>query len=136
MSASHSRIIYPQISQIGKKEMHLNLRNLRNLRIDSSYINPMRVNQVLTGDCVKLLAKMPAASVDLAFADPPFNIGYEYDQYDDRRQRDDYLAWADTWLQAVARVLKPAGAFFLAIGDEYVAEHKIRLDALGLTMRN
>ncbi len=96
----------------------------------------MRVNQVLTGDCVNLLAKMPAASVDLAFADPPFNIGYEYDQYDDRRQRDDYLAWADTWLQAVARVLKPTGAFFLAIGDEFVAEHKIRLDALGLTMRN
>src|SRR5260221_1200005 len=46
------------------------------------------------------------------------------------------LAWADTWLQAVARVLKPTGAFFLAIGDEFVAEHKIRLDALGLTLRN
>jgi site-specific DNA-methyltransferase (adenine-specific) len=96
----------------------------------------MRWNRVLTGDCVEWLTTVPAASVDLAFADPPFNIGYAYDQYNDRRRRDDYLAWADTWLAAVARVLKPTGAFFLAIGDEYVAEHKVRLDALGLTMRN
>ena len=96
----------------------------------------MRVNQVLTGDCVQLLAKMPPGSVDLAFADPPFNIGYEYDQYNDDRHHDDYLAWAESWLKAVARVLKPTGAFFLAIGDEFVAEHKVRLDKLGLTMRN
>ncbi len=96
----------------------------------------MQPNQVLTGDCVEWLSKLQPGSVDLAFADPPFNIGYEYDQYNDKRHRDDYLAWAGTWLAAVARVLKPTGAFFLAIGDEFVAEHKVRLDALGLTMRN
>ena len=38
--------------------------------------------------------------------------------------------------RAATRVLKPTGSFFLAIGDEYAAEHKVRLDALGLTMRN
>jgi DNA modification methylase len=93
-------------------------------------------NTVLTGDCLKWMAKMPEASIDLAFADPPFNIGYEYDQYNDRRGRGDYLAWAEEWLTAVKRVLKPNGSFFLAIGDEYVAEHKVRLDQLGFTMRN
>jgi site-specific DNA-methyltransferase (adenine-specific) len=96
----------------------------------------MRKNLVLTGDCIEHLAKLPAASVDLAFADPPFNIGYEYDRYDDKRASEDYLSWAERWLAAVRRVLKPNGSFFLAIGDEYVAEHKVRLDALGLTMRN
>ncbi|MFL5338826.1 MAG: DNA-methyltransferase [Gemmataceae bacterium] len=96
----------------------------------------MQANQVLTGDCVEWLGKLQPGSVDLAFADPPFNIGYEYDQYNDKRHRDDYLAWADTWLAAVTRVLSSTGAFFLAIGDEFVAEHKVRLDALGLTMRN
>jgi site-specific DNA-methyltransferase (adenine-specific) len=96
----------------------------------------MRWNQILTGDCLEWLAKVPAESVDLAFADPPFNIGYEYDRYDDRRHGTEYLAWADKWLAAVRCVLKPTGSFFLAIGDEYVAEHKVRLDALGLTMRN
>ena len=96
----------------------------------------MRTDQVLTGDCVRLLDGLPEACVDLAFADPPFNIGYEYDAYDDRRAKDDYLAWTETWLRAVRRVLKPAGSFYVAIGDEYAAEIKVRLDALGLTLRN
>ncbi|MCU0705783.1 MAG: site-specific DNA-methyltransferase [Fimbriiglobus sp.] len=93
-------------------------------------------NEVWTGDCLQLLEQVPTGSVDLAFADPPFNIGYEYDQYQDRRTKDDYLAWAEKWLAAVKRTLKPTGAIFVAIGDEYVAEHKVRMDALGLTLRN
>ena len=96
----------------------------------------MQLNDVIEGDCVKVLAGMPAGSVDLVFADPPFNIGYEYDVYDDRRAKADYLAWTEKWLAAAVRVLKPDGSFFLAIGDEFVAEHKVLLDALGLTMRN
>jgi site-specific DNA-methyltransferase (adenine-specific) len=66
------------------------------------------MNQILTGDCLRLLAEWPAASVDLAFADPPFNIGYEYDVYRDQKSRADYLAWTDQWLAAVRRVLKPS----------------------------
>jgi site-specific DNA-methyltransferase (adenine-specific) len=96
----------------------------------------MTRNEVLTGDCLTRLAELPAGCVDLAFADPPFNIGYEYDRYDDRRAREDYLAWSDRWLAAVRRALKPTGSFYVAIGDEYAAELKVRLDGLGLTLRN
>jgi site-specific DNA-methyltransferase (adenine-specific) len=94
------------------------------------------MDQILTGDCLRHLAALPEAAVDLAFADPPFNIGYEYDVYDDVQSRQDYLAWTERWLAAVKRVLKPTGSFYVAIGDEYVAELKVRLDALGLTLRN
>ena len=93
-------------------------------------------NDVRVGDCVAEMEKMPAGCVDLAFADPPFNIGYEYDVYQDRRAKAEYLDWTEVWMKGVARVLKPTGSFFLAIGDEYAAEMKIRLDALGFTMRN
>src|SRR5262245_47020406 len=96
----------------------------------------MTRNEVLSGDCVARLAELPPACVDLAFADPPFNIGYEYDHYHDRRHKADYLAWSESWLAAVRRVLKPRGSFYVAIGDEYVAELKVRLDALGLSLRN
>jgi site-specific DNA-methyltransferase (adenine-specific) len=96
----------------------------------------MLENQILQGDCLRHLAALPEGCVDLAFADPPFNIGYEYDVYDDRQSKDEYLRWTEQWLTAVQRVLKPGGSFFVAIGDEYVAEIKVRLDALGLTMRN
>lgn len=93
-------------------------------------------DDVWTGDSLELLAKVPAGSVDLAFADPPFNIGYQYDKYHDSRTAADYLAWTEKWLAAVKRTLKPTGSMFVAIGDEYAAEHKVRLDALGLTLRN
>jgi DNA modification methylase len=93
-------------------------------------------DEVWTGDCLELLGRLPKGSVDLAFADPPFNIGYEYDVYQDRRKKDDYLAWTERWLEAVNRVLKPTGSLWVAIGDEYAAEMKLALDRLGLTMRN
>lgn len=96
----------------------------------------MRLNDVIEGDCIDVLARVPAESVDLVFADPPFNIGYQYDVYDDRRAKADYLDWTTKWIAAATRVLKPSGAFFLAIGDEFVAEHKVRLDEQNLTMRN
>jgi DNA modification methylase len=96
----------------------------------------MLENQILQGDCLRHLAALPEGCVDLAFADPPFNIGYEYDVYDDRQSKDEYLLWTEQWLSAVQRVLKPGGSFFVAIGDEYAAEIKVRLDALGMTMRN
>jgi DNA modification methylase len=96
----------------------------------------MLYNDVLTGDCLRILPSLPAGCVDLAFADPPFNIGYEYDQYDDARSKAEYLAWTEKWLAEVRRLLKPDGSLFVAIGDEFAAEVKVRLDALGLTMRN
>lgn len=76
-------------------------------------------------DCVQGLSKLDEGSVDLAFADPPFNIGYDYDIYEDRRAADDYLDWSKQWIQGVIRALKPSGAFWLAIGDEYAAELKV-----------
>ncbi len=97
----------------------------------------LKLNRIIRGDCIAELAKIPEGFVDLAFADPPFNIGYDYDEYDDRRTCDDYLAWSKQWMQAVHRVLKPDGTFWLAIGDEYAAELKvIATREIGFTCRN
>src|SRR6476469_7880585 len=94
------------------------------------------LNALHNMDCIKGMGELPEGSVDLAFADPPFNIGYEYDVYNDHRSRADYLVWTEKWLQAVRRVLKPTGSRDVAIGDEYAAEMKVRLDQTGLVMRN
>lgn len=93
-------------------------------------------NQLLIGDCLNYLPSVPTGSVDLVFADPPFNVGYEYDVYNDRRSAAEYVAWARQWLQECRRALTPTGSLFVAIGDEFAAEYKIALDELGLTMRN
>jgi site-specific DNA-methyltransferase (adenine-specific) len=73
----------------------------------------------------------------LAFADPPFNIGYDYDVYDDRTEAEHYLNWTRVWGRAVQRVLKPTGTLWLAIGDEYAAELKLIFQKeLGFTCRS
>lgn len=96
----------------------------------------LKKNQIHQGDCVKLLSKVDAGSVDLVFADPPFNIGYDYDVYDDAQTADDYLAWCRQWIQGVHRALKPDGTFWLAIGDEYAAELKIESQKAGFHCRS
>ena len=84
-----------------------------------------KYNRIIQGDCIAELKKLSPGSVDLAFADPPFNIGYDYDEYDDKRSCKDYLDWSGEWISEVVRVLKPNGTFWLAIGDEYAAELKV-----------
>ena len=78
-------------------------------------------------DCLDGLSRVGDGAVALAFADPPFNIGYQYDVYDDRKRvPSDYLDWCRrVGPREVVRLLKPDGTFWLAIGDEYAAELKV-----------
>jgi site-specific DNA-methyltransferase (adenine-specific) len=94
------------------------------------------VNTIVNADCIAAMQDLPDGYVDLAFADPPFNIGYDYDVYDDRKERDEYLAWSKRWIAQVFRVLKPRGTFWLAIGDEYAAELKIAAQDAGFHCRS
>jgi DNA modification methylase len=57
-----------------------------------------KINRIHRGDCIAGMNKLLAGCVDLAFADPPFNIGYEYDVYNDRKDRNHYLKWSKDWI--------------------------------------
>ncbi len=93
-------------------------------------------NSIQLGDCIEGMNSLPEGSVDLAFADPPFNIGYDYDVYQDSLESDRYVAWSRDWIGAVHRVLKPNGTFWLAIGDEFAAELKIASQQAGFHCRS
>ncbi len=96
-----------------------------------------KFNRIDQQDCITGMRQLPDGSINLAFADPPFNIGYEYDRYDDRREADEYIEWSRRWMAEVVRVLKPDGSFWLAIGDEYAAELKLTMQReLGLVCRS
>jgi site-specific DNA-methyltransferase (adenine-specific) len=97
----------------------------------------LEIDRVHTGDCLEHLPRLASGSIDLAFADPPFNIGYDYDVYEDRHDAEAYLDWSRRWGAEVVRALKPDGTFWLAIGDEYAAELKVLFQKeFGLTCRN
>ena len=93
-------------------------------------------NKIICGDCIDLLSKVKEPFVDLVFADPPFNIGYQYDHYHDKQKKDKYLHWTRDWMAACVNVLKPTGSFYIAIGDEYAAHVRIIGEELGLHVRN
>src|SRR5580698_490416 len=97
----------------------------------------LELNKIHRGDCIKLLNKGPESWIDLVFADPPFNIGYLYHGYDDKLKTEDYLKFSEDWMRAVWRALKPAGSFYLAIGDEYAADLcVIARRTIGFHLRN
>jgi len=85
----------------------------------------LTLNNIYEGSCTEGLQQVAPGSVDLVFADPPFNIGYEYDVYQDARAANEYLDWSRKWISGVTRALKSNGTFWLAIGDEYAAELKL-----------
>ena len=93
-------------------------------------------NKIICGDCIEVLAKVRQPFADLIFADPPFNIGYNYDNYNDRQKADRYITWTRRWMTACKNVLQPHGSFYIAIGDEHAADVKKIADDLGLVMRN
>jgi DNA modification methylase len=94
------------------------------------------LNKIHQTDCVKGMNSLQAGSIDLVFADPPFNIGYDYDVYKDKKEYQHYLDWSKDWISAAHRVLKDDGTFWLAIGDEYAAELKILSQQIGFSMRS
>jgi len=56
-----------------------------------------RLDRIHNQDCIAGMKKLDDGSVDLVFADPPFNIGYDYDVYDDKLEGEHYLDWSREW---------------------------------------
>lgn len=98
----------------------------------------MKDYEIMQGDCVQVLAGMPRDSVDLIFADPPYNQGVDYGNgaNADRLSEREYRFWADLWIQACFCVLKPHGSCWILVPDEWAAHYDTAARALGLHRRN
>ena len=96
----------------------------------------LATGKIHQGDCIAGMQQLTPGSVDLVFADPPFNIGYQYDVYEDRLAAEDYLQWSREWMQATYQALRPDGTFWLAIGDDFAAELKIEALQAGFHCRS
>lgn len=96
----------------------------------------MKFNQVYHADCLNKMKEFPKSSVDLIFADPPFNIGKPYDSYRDQQNYETYSQWCSQWITECFRLLKPSASIYIAIGDEFAGEINILLKKQGLFFRN
>lgn len=73
----------------------------------------LSLDTVLQGDCLEQLAKIPNDSIDVCFADPPFNLDKKYASYKDSLELDEYLAWCEKWLIELVRITKPSGSILV-----------------------
>jgi len=88
---------------------------------------PLPLNQILAGDCIELMNALPEASVDLIFADPPYNLQLKGELYRPDNSHVDavddawdkftsfsaYDTFTQDWLKAARRLLKPHGAIWV-----------------------
>ena len=71
------------------------------------------INQIVQGDCLELLRKVPGDSIDVTFADPPFNLKKKYNGYKDSLAFKEYITWCEEWIHEMVRITKPTGSIFL-----------------------
>lgn len=70
-------------------------------------------HSIYHGDVLEAFKSIESSSVDLIFADPPYNIGKDFDGVHDKVDEAVYFDWCWKWLDECHRVLKPTGSFYL-----------------------
>jgi modification methylase len=129
--------------------MSLRQRVPRGLRVGLSGAVAQE-NRVIVGDCLRELAKLPDASVDLVFADPPYNLQLERsllrpnntvvdgvdDAWDKFASFADYDAFSRAWLRECQRVLKPDGAIWVIGSYHNIFRLGAALQDLGFWIQN
>lgn len=81
-------------------------------------------NQALVacGDVLTLLGRMCTGSVDLIFADPPYNIGKDFGVGSQSMTDQDYIEWCKKWIDECMRVLNSTGTFYFMAATQYFSE--------------
>ena len=88
---------------------------------------PLPVDSIISGDCIEQMNALPAGSIDLIFADPPYNLQLKQqlhrpdqsqvnavnDHWDHFSSFTAYDTFTQNWLAAAKRLLKPNGAIWV-----------------------
>ena len=111
---------------------------------------PLALDRVIVGDCVQSLAELPEASVDVVFADPPYNLQLDGDLLRPNNSRVDgvdnewdkftsfevYDAFSRDWLAACRRLLKPNGTLWVIGSYHNIFRVGTQLQDLGYWILN
>ncbi len=107
-------------------------------------------NRIIAGDCIEVMAALPGASVDMVFADPPYNLQLagelqrpdnsrvdgveeEWDRFADFAS---YDRFSEAWLRAARRLLKPEGTLWVIGSYHNIFRVGARLQDLGYWILN
>jgi len=108
------------------------------------------VNRIIAGDCIEAMRTLPEASVDMVFADPPYNLQLEGELHRPNQTRVDgveeawdrfedfasYDRFSEAWLTAARRLLKPDGTLWVIGSYHNIFRVGARLQDLGFWILN
>jgi len=92
--------------------------------------------KIISGDALIKLNMIPDGSIDLIFADPPYNIGKDFNGKKDKWSTEqEYLDWCYNWLDICISKLKPNGSFYVMTATQFMPYFDIylrkKMDILG-----
>lgn len=77
--------------------------------------------KIIHGDALEALKTIPDNSVDLIFADPPYNIGKNFNGHIEKWETEElYLKWCYEWLDLCIQKLKPSGSFYVMTATQFM----------------
>ncbi len=112
----------------------------------------MKLNNIIQGDCIKILnEKIDQGSIDLIFADPPYNLSgtklnlknnttggafYKVDEDWDNFSKSDYIKFTFAWIEACKSVLKSNGSLYISCSHHNIGELSLVAKELGFDLKN
>lgn len=100
---------------IGVLPNNENKTNLATSESQTSTHKQFELDRIITGDVLEVMGQIPNNSIHLAITSPPYNVGKNYDNHNDRMDYQEYLNWLEKVWRETKRVLVPGGRFALNI---------------------
>lgn len=91
-------------------------------------MNKPLLNKVYIGDCLRIMKEFDSECVDVAFADPPYNLQKGYSHYKDDKADKEYLKWCNQWLGEMTRLIKKTGSLYVLNLPKWAVHHAVFLD--------
>ena len=71
------------------------------------------LDTIETGDCIDGMRSLPAGSVDLVIADPPYNLDKDFGVWKESEHRSEWLSWTSRWLAECDRAMAVGANIFV-----------------------
>lgn len=121
-SSNNALNVIQQSLNLGVVEAQINEQKLLPLTqgFQLQYTHPH--GQIYQGNSLDWLASLDSESVDLVFADPPYNI--KKADWDNFENQEKYIEWSIQWISEVSRILKSTGSLYVCGFSEILADLK------------
>ena len=77
-------------------------------------------NNIVTGNCISVMNSMDEFSVDIILTSPPYNVGLNYDGFDDNITDEEHRNFSYEWLVEAFRVLSDGGRMYVIVSDNMI----------------